>query len=193
MKRDFLKELGIEDKTTIDKILDENSKDIGRAKSEVDDLETKNADLTAQLASKTQEYDALKESTKDYETIKGTIKQLELDKAQLTTDNAQLQVDLDTKLQEMQKTHDRENKVRDAKAKNVKAVMALLDPDKDTDEQLNALKAAEDTAFLFGETYPNSPSGTQLNNPPFNGGTGGNPPVGKTLGEAIAAKFNSNK
>ena len=116
-----------------------------------------------------------------------------MEKAKLTTDTAQLQVDLDTKLQEMQKTHDRENKVRDAKAKNVKAVMALLDPEKDVDEQLTALKAGEDTAFLFGETTVGSPAGTQLYNPPSNGGNGGNPPTGKTLGEAIAAKFNSNK
>lgn len=193
MKRDFLKELGIEDKAIIDKILDENSKDIGRAKSEIDELETQNADLKSQLATKTKEYDDLKESTKDYDTLNETINQLNLDKAKLTTDNAQLKVDLDTKLQEMQKNHDRENKVRDAKAKNVKAVMALLDPEKDTDEQLAALKAGEDTAFLFGETTVGSPSGTQPYNPPSNGGNGGNPPTGKTLGEAIAAKFNSNK
>ena len=192
MKRDFLKELGIEDKAIIDKILDENSKDIGRAKSEIDELETQNADLKSQLATKTKEYDDLKESTKDYGTLNETINQLNLDKAKLTTDNAQLKVDLDTKLQEMQKNHDRENKVRDAKAKNVKAVMALLDPEKDTDEQLTALKAGEDTAFLFGDVQPSAPSGTQLNNPPSNGGTGGNPPTGKTLGEAMAAKFNSN-
>ena len=190
MKREFLKECGIEDKAIIDKILDENSKDIGRAKSEVDELETKVSDLTAKLTAKTQEYDALKESTKDYEATKGTVKQLELDKAQLTADNAQLKVDLDTKISEIQKEHERENKVRDAHAKNVKAVMALLDPSKDTDEQLTALKAGEDTAFLFGETHSGSPAGTQPNNPP-SGGNGGNPP--KTFVDAIAAKLNSNK
>ena len=40
MKRDFLKNLGIEDKEIIDKILDENSADIGRAKSGNDDLKS---------------------------------------------------------------------------------------------------------------------------------------------------------
>ncbi len=202
MKRDFLKDLGIEDKATIDKILDENSKDIGRAKSEIDELEAKNADLTAQLASKTKEYDDLKESTKDYGSLNETINQLNLDKAQLTADNAQLKVDLDTKVQEIQKTHAIENGVRDAKAKNVKAVVAQLDMDKISfkdgqlsglAEQLDALTKGEDTSFLFGETHSGSPAGTQPNNPPSNGGNGGTPPTGKTLGEAIAAKFNSNK
>ena len=189
MKRDFLKELGIEDKATIDKILDENSKDIGRAKSEIDDLEAQNADLKVQLANKTREYDELKESTKDYNDTKGTIKQLELDKAQLTADNAQLKVDLDTKVQEIQKTHAIENGVRDAKAKNVKAVIAQLDMDQISfkdgqlnglSEQLDALTKGEDTSFLFGEVHSNSPAGTQPYNPPSNGGNGGNAPTGKT-------------
>ena len=202
MKRDFLKELGIEDKATIDKILDENSKDIGRAKSETDDLESQIGSLKAQLASKTREYDDLKESTKDYSTVKETIKQLELDKAQLATDNAQLKVDLDTKVQEIQKTHAIENGVRDAKAKNVKAVVAQLDMEKITfkdgqlsglSEQLDALTKGEDTSFLFGGAQPASPAGTQPHNPPSNGGNSGNPPTGKTLAEAIAAQFNSNK
>ena len=35
MKRDFLKNLGIEDKDIIDKIMDENSSDIGKAKGEL--------------------------------------------------------------------------------------------------------------------------------------------------------------
>jgi peptidoglycan hydrolase CwlO-like protein len=64
MKRDFLKELGIEDKETINKILDENSADIGRAKGEVDDLKSQINQLQSQLDKKTTEFDTLKESTK---------------------------------------------------------------------------------------------------------------------------------
>ena len=183
MKRDFLKGLGIEDKEIIDKILDENSADIGRAKGGTDELKSQITQLQTQLNEKSAEFTALKESTKDYENLKTQV-------TQLTADKTQLQTELTTKVAQIQKTHDTENKVRDRKAKNVKAVMALIDHDKDIDEQLDALVKGEDTAFLFGETTVGSPAGTQPNNPP-SGGNGGTPPTGKTLGEAIAAKFNS--
>lgn len=186
MKRDFLKNLGIEDKDIIDKILDENSADIGRAKGATDELKSQITQLQTQLNDKTAEFNTLKESTKDYENLQNQI-------TQLTTEKTNLQNELTTQMEQLKKAHETENKVRDAKAKNVKAVIALLDPNKDTDEQLTALKAGEDTAFLFGETHSGSPSGTRPNNPPSNGGNGGTPPTGKTLGEAIAAKFNSNK
>lgn len=192
MRREFLKQLGIEDKDLIDKILDENSADIGRAKTEVDDLKSQVTTLQGQLNKKTSEFDTLKESTKDYEDLSKQIKQLELDKAQLTTDNAQLKVDLDTKVAQLQKTHAIETSVRDAKARNVKAVLAQLDMDKITlkdgelsglTEQLDALKSGEDTAFLFGEN--NGLSGTHPSNPP-SGGNGGNPPASGSLAEAVA-------
>ena len=186
MKREFLKNLGIEDKDIIDKILDENSADIGRAKGELDTYKTKVVDLENDIKTKDATIVTLQAKADMVDGLNQKVTQLETDKTNLTND-------LNTKVAEIQATHDRENKVRDAKAKNVKAVMALLDPEKDTDEQLTALKADEATAFLFGETHGGSPSGTQPNNPPNNGGNGGNPPTGKTLGEAIAAKFNSNK
>lgn len=200
MKREFLKDLGIEDKEIISKILDENSADIGRAKGETDDLKSQITQLQTQLATKTTEFENLKESTKDYGDLNSKIKQLELDNSQLTTDKKQLEIDLDAKVSQILKSHAIENSVRDAKAKNTKAVMALLDMEKITykdsqlsgiTEQLDALKSGEDTSFLFGETHSGSPAGTQPNNPPSNGGNSGTPPTGKTLGEAIAAKFNS--
>ncbi len=178
MKRDFLKGLGIEDKEIIDKIMDENSADIGRAKGDLENVKN-------QLATVTTELNDLKSSTKDYESLKNQV-------TQLTTDKTNLQNELTTKVDQLTKAHERENKVRDSGARNVKAVMALLDPAKDTDEQLTALKAAEDTAFLFGEKQLPSPAGTQPNNPPSNGGNG-NPPTGKSFTEAIAAALNSNK
>ena len=191
MKRDFLKSLGIEDKETIDKILDENSADIGRAKGELDDVKSQLVTTQNQLNTKTNEYNTLKESTKDYDTLNERINQLELDKATLNAEKAQLTVDLDTKVAQIQKTHAIENTVRDAKAKNVKAVMALLDMDKikyengelsGISEQLETLTSGEDTNFLFGDVQ-GAPSGTHINNPPNGGGT---PPTAKTFAEAIA-------
>ena len=199
MRRDFLKDLGIEDKDIISKILDENSADIGRAKGDFDDLKSQVAQLQSQLDKKTNELETLKESTKDYSSLTEKISQLELDKSTLATEKAQLQVDLNTKVSEIQKTHAIENTVRDAKAKNVKAVMALLDMDKITyedgnlkgvSEQLESLVSEENTSFLFGETIAGAPKGTKFNNPP--GGNGG-APTGKSFVEAIAASLHSDK
>lgn len=187
MKRDFLKNLGIEDKEIIDKILDENSSDIGRAKG---DLETAKNDLAAM----TKTYETLKTSTQDYESLKDQI-------ITLTNDKATLQTELNTKVTQLQKSHAIESGVRDAKAKNVKAVMALLDMDKITfadgqlngiSEQLETLQKGEDTSFLFSaDTQPTTPpSGAAPANPPSGAGT---PPTSKSLSEAIGKAFSGTK
>lgn len=200
MKREFLKDLGIEDKELINKILDENSADIGRAKGDVDDLKSQISQLQSQLDKKTTEYDDLKESTKDYGSLNEKINKLELDKSTLATEKAQLQVDLDTKVSEILKNHAIENSVRDANAKNVKAVVALLDVEKikyednqleGISEQLEALKNGEDTSFLFGAEGQHLPAGIKLTNPP--GGDGGKPATSKTFAEAIASAINAKK
>lgn len=190
MKRDFLRNLGIEDKDIIDKILDENSADIGRAKGGTENLQSQINQLQTQLNDKTTEYNTLKESTKDYETLKNSV-------TQLTTEKTNLQNELNTKVSEIQKTHAIENSVRDAKARNVKAVLAQLDMNKITyennelkglSEQLEALKTGEDTSFLFGEMNP-APSGTHRGTPPNNGG---NPPTSQTFAEAINKALSKN-
>ena len=181
MRRDFLKGLGIEDKDIIDKIMDENSADIGKAKGDLENVRN-------QLNTVTNELNELKTNTKDYESLKNQV-------TQLTTDKTNLQNELTTKVAQIQKTHAIESGVRDAKAKNVKAVMALLDMDKITfengelkgmSEQLETLTKGDDTSFLFGEAQAAPPAGTQPNNPP-SGGNGGNPPSGKSFTDAIAA------
>lgn len=194
MKREFLQNLGIEDKSIIDKILDENSADIGRAKGATDELNSQITQLRTQLNDKTTEFNTLKESTKDYESLKNQI-------TQLTTDNNNLKAEINTKVNELHKTHAIEGELRNAKAKSLKSVMAHLDMEKITyengelkglTEQLDALKSGEDTSFLFGDTHGGSPAGTQPNNPP-NSGNGGTPPSGKSFADAIAAALNSNK
>ena len=189
MKRDFLKGLGIEDKDIIDRILDENSADIGRAKGELDTYKTQVTDLTNQIKTKDSEISTLQSKV---DTIDGLNQQI----AQLQTDKTNLTNDLNTKVSQIQKTHAIENGVRDAKAKSIKAVLAHLDMDKITfendqlsglTEQLDALKSSEDTSFLFGEHTP-APAGTHVHNPP-NGGNGGNPPTSKSFAEAVAKAF----
>lgn len=178
MKRDFLKNLGIEDKDVIDKILDENSSDIGNAKGELNTYKNKVTELEDEIKNKDNEIATLTKKVGDTDSLNEKISQLETDKTNLTNE-------LNTKVSQMQKTYETENKIRDKKAKNVKAVMALLDQDKDIDEQLDALVSDEKTSFLFNVESSNPPSGTHLNNPP-SGGNGGNPPTATTFGEAIA-------
>lgn len=193
MKRDFLKSLGIEDKDIIDKILDENSADIGRAKGELDSYKTKVTNLENDIKSKETEIATLKTQAGDTATLNQKISQLETDKTNLTNE-------LNTKVSQIKKDHAVESKIRDAKGKNIKAIKALLDMDKITyeneelggiDEQLTALASAEDSSMLFGEAQATPPAGTHLNTPP-NGGNGGNPPMAKTFAEAIANSLAKN-
>lgn len=183
MKRDFLKNLGIEDKELIDKILDENSADIGRAKGELETYKTKVGELENEIKTKDTKIADLEKSVGDTKSLNDEITKLKGEKSQLEND-------LNTKVTEIQKTHSIENKIRDEKGKNVKAIMALLDMDKITfennqlgglDDQLNTLKEASDSSMLFGDT--NVPSGTEPSNPNNRGkGT----PTATTLNEAIA-------
>lgn len=187
MKRDFLKNLGIEDKDIIDKILDENSADIGRAKGELDTYKTKVTNLENEIEGHKNEIATLKTQVGDTATLNQKISQLETDKTNLTNE-------LNTKVNEIKKDHAIESKIRDFKGKNIKAIKALLDMDKITyendtlsgaDEQLTALGSAEDSAMLFGEAQVAPPAGTHVNTPP-NGGNGGTPPTSKSLAEAVA-------
>ena len=192
MKREFLKSLGIEDKDIIDKIMDENSADIGRAKGELQAVKDRVTELEGQIAPKDKEIETLKAQVGDTATLNQRISQLETDKTNLTNE-------LNAKVSQIQKTHAIEGKIRDVKGKNVKAIMALLDHDKITydngelgglDEQLTALASAEDSSMLFGDAVT-PPAGTTLNNPPA-GGNGGNPPTAKTFVDAIAKTLGKN-
>ena len=190
MKRDFLKGLGIEDKELIDKILDENSADIGRAKGELETYKTKVSDLEKDVKDKDSKIAELEKSVGDTKALNDEIDKLKGEKTQLESD-------LNTKVTEIQKTHSIENKIRDEKGKNVKAIMALLDLDKITfennqlggiEDQLNTLKQAEDSAMLFGDSNSGNLAGTTPSNPI--GNSGGTAPTTVTLTAAVAKALN---
>ena len=185
MRREFLRGLGIEEKEIIDKILDENSSDIGKAKGELETYKNKVTDLEEQIKTKDTELTKLQKTAEEVENLKNQVTTLENDKTNLTNE-------LNDKVNSVQKAHAIENKIRDMKGKNVKAIKALLDESKITfdngelggiDEQLNALVSAEDSSMLFGDT-PNTPSGTTPSNP--QGNNGGTTPTSTTLAEAVA-------
>lgn len=159
MKRKFLEEMGLE-KEQVDKILDENSQDIGKAKGDFDTvqqkLETANTEITTlkgQLADRDKQLDTLKKSTGDVDDLKKQISTLQTENKTKDEQHAaeikQLKVDSAVNAA-----------LTAAKAKNLVAVKALL---KDLDkaeiledgsikglsEQIDALIKAEDSKFLF--------------------------------------------
>ena len=76
MKRDFLEALGI-DKETIDKILDENSRDIGREKQKTEQLKSDKEAIEQQLADRVKDIEDLKKSTGDAAEIKAQLEELQ--------------------------------------------------------------------------------------------------------------------
>ena len=107
--------------------------------------------------------------------------------AELEQTNESSKNDYEARIAKLEKDNRTELKLRDAKAKNIKAVKALLDPDKDEDEQIKALKEAEETAFLFDKTNE-PPKGTEPRN-------GGEPPktnepssLADAIGKALIKK-----
>lgn len=199
MKTEFLKSIGIEDQSVIDKIMAENGKDINAAKKSAEGFESQIEDLKNQISDRDKQLKTLKESAKDNTDLTAQIEQLQ-------NDNKEAKKAYETKIAEMQKTHAIESAVRDAKAKNVKAVMALLDGEKITfadgkltglDEQIASLTSGEDTSFLFGNDAPPTPAGAKPGNMPNDNGGSNTQPTGNrsmggmSLAEGIAAAFRS--
>ncbi len=184
MKRDFLRGLGIEDKEIIDKILDEHSAGIGKAKGDYEALKTQVDELNSQIKDKDKQLAELENIKKDKEAL--TTKVSELEEANKTT-----VTDWENKYNTLEKTNAIEGGIRDAKGKNIKAITALLDLEKITKvdgkwtgiaEQLEGLVKDEASAMLFGENKPPNPTGTNPNNPPTNN----NAPTGDAFTNAIA-------
>lgn len=156
MQRDFLKELGITDESVIDKIMNENGNDIENAKGNSESLAEQLKTLKAELSTRDSQLDELKKSAKNSDDLVSQIDKLkETNKTSIENYEAKLkQLTIDSAV---------ELKLRDANAKNTKAVKALLDLDKITlkddkvvgiDEQIAELIKDESSSFLFGKEEP---------------------------------------
>lgn len=190
MRRDFLRGLGIEDKEIIDKILDENSADIGKAKGDLETVTKQVDELKSQIKDKDKQLEDLENIKKDKEALQTKV--TELEEANKTT-----VTDWESKYSTLEKNHAIEGGIRDAKGKNIKAITALLDLEKikyvdgkleGLTEQLDVLTKGDDTGFLFGENKPQNPTGTNPNNPPTNptvptGGDAFTNAIAKALGK----------
>ena len=184
MKKEFLNNLGITEQSVIDQIMAENGRDVEKVRTDLNAEKQKVTDLQNQLNTANGKIATL-------ETQAGDTTELNNKIAQLTTEKTNLENELNTKVSQMQKTYAIENGVRDAKARNLKAVIAQLDMEKITyengelkglTEQLETLKTGEDTSFLFGEVN-NAPVGTHVATPNASGAT---PPTAKTFAEAVS-------
>lgn len=143
MKRSFLEELGLE-KDVIDKIMDENGKDVEKAKGSLADVQAERDDLKKQISDRDEQLEDLKKASGDSEALKKQIEQLQSDNKQIKIDTAI------------------EKALAEAKAKNVKAVKALLeldDPELSEDgtikglaDKITAIK--KDNDYLFEADKP---------------------------------------
>lgn len=143
MKRSFLEELGLE-KESIDKIMDENGKDVEKAKGSLADVQAERDELKKQISERDSQLETLKKASGNSEELKKQIEELQADNKRIKLDNA-----IDKAL-------------TGAKAKNVKAVKALLNLEnpelaedgtiKGLDEQIKTIK--KDNDYLFESEEP---------------------------------------
>lgn len=176
MKREWLKELGLEAEV-IDKIMDENGKDVNKAKGETQTLKTENADLKQQLATANTTITELKASNTNNEALQAKVTEYEQTIETMKADNQKKEFDLAL-----------ENELIKLNVHSTKAARAELDMDKITYEngQFTGLKEQTDTwaqekAFLIktGATHTH-----------YNPAGGGDPDT-KGYAAQIAAQRNS--
>ncbi len=183
MKREFLKNLGLEDEA-IDKIMAKNGKDIEKYKTLA---ETKEAELK-QVKQQLEEANAQIEKFKDMdiESIKAAADEYK-QKYEKAKDEAEKEIE------QIKFNYAIEKALTNAKARNIKAVKALLDmeglkltEDKilGLDEQLEKIK--KENEFLFETDDKKEP-------PKFVRPGGGDPaPKVEDLGSALAEFYSKN-
>ena len=169
MERKFLKDLGLAD-GIIEKVMAENGKDINGLKTAAEASKATLADLQKQIGERDKQLETLKKSSGDNETLKKQISDLQ-------TANKKAKDDYDANLKQLTLGSKIDVALLGAKAKNTKAVRALLDESKISLDGENVLGLKEqleqvqkDNPYLFGDK-PDNP-------PPPAGGTPPNPNAG---------------
>lgn len=164
-------------------------------KTRFDEVNTENKTLKTDIATRDTQLETLKNSTGDVEALKKSITDLQ-------TQNATDKANYEAQVKQMKIDSAVERALIGAKAKNVKAVKALLDLDKaelegenvkGLNEQLKKLQESEDSKFLFNteSTNPKTPifKGVQP------GASGDNPPDTQkpsSLAEAVQMALTNN-
>ncbi len=165
MEKEFLKKLGIDDDTA-DQIMHQYNHDIRSYKDKLNENKTTIDGLNDQVSQRDTQLKDLGSQAEDNAKLK---EQVEMYK----TKNSQLSKEWQDKLEAQSKNFAISNSLRDAGAKNAKAVSALLDLDKVSfdgegklsglDDQLEALKKSDSYLFNSNEAKePNSQDGIQI-------------------------------
>ncbi|MDE5946333.1 MAG: phage scaffolding protein [Oscillospiraceae bacterium] len=170
MQRKFLEDLGLE-KDVVDKIITENTDDINNTKKK---LEAERDNYKSQL-------ETAQTALKDFEGI--DVKELNSKIATLTADLAKKDSEYQSKIADMEFNSTLDTAISNSKAKNSKAVRALLDLEtlKSSKNQSEDIKTAlekvkSENDYLFETTSVpggggNPPAGTNTNTNQFPKGT----------------------
>ena len=172
-------------------------------KSRFNEVSESNKTLKTQITDRDKQLETLKKASGDAEAMKTKIEELQ-------AANKTASEEHEAQIRQIRMDHAVESALTGAKAKNVKAVRALLNLDdldvdddgkvKGLDKQIKKLTEADDTKFLF-DTAEDAGAGAD-------GGTGGKPKVnvfgmnptnpdtgngtdGQSTGAAFAAQYNS--
>ena len=152
-KEDLLK-LGLTEEQA-EKVLSANTEQLKGfiPKARFDEVNNAKKQAEKDLSERDKQLETLKNSTGDVEALKNTIKQLQ-------NENKSTKEQYEANISKIKLDNAVDNALGNAKAKNSKAVRALLDMEKikfendnlsGLDEQLKVLKEAEDSKFLFEE------------------------------------------
>lgn len=158
MTRKQLEDLGLS-KEQADSIMKINGDDIENAKSasaaEIKNLQTEVSGLKTQVTDRDKQLETLKTAAGDNETLTKQI-------ADLQAENTKVKETHESEMNQLKVDFAVEKALTGAKAKNIKAVKALLDLTdakldkegnvKGLQEQIDKLTAADDTKFLFDAT-----------------------------------------
>lgn len=130
-------------------------------KSKFDEVNVQAKDYKAQVAERDKQLEELQKSAKGNEEL---TKQLE----DLKEANKKATEDYEAKILAREKEFATETLIMASGAKNVKAVNALLDPEKDVKEQIEALKKSD--AYLFKIDTKLDDAGLDPNKDKYSGG-----------------------
>lgn len=152
MKKEDLMKLGL-DEATATKVAEASNEELKGfiPKARFDEVNESKKQLEKDVAARDVQLETLKNSTGDVEALKKSI-------AELQTQNTTEKANYEAQMKKFQIDNAVEKALIGAKAKNVKAVKALLDLEKaeldgesikGLDEQLKKLQLGEDSKFLF--------------------------------------------
>lgn len=170
MRREWLKELGIE-ADAIDRIMDENGRDVNKAKAEVETTKTVKVDLETQLATANTTITELKASNTSNQELQNKVTEYEQTIENMKADNQKKEFDLAL-----------ENELIKLNVHSTKAARAELDMDKITyeDGQFTGLKEQTDV-WPQEKTFLIKTGTTQIHYNPSGGGNPGEVSVGTSM------------